>query len=311
MIFVFRISTRQHKVNQMNNFYKGAVLSLLSALGFGLLPIFALFAYQGNISVTTLLLIRFSLTAVLLFIYVFIKFKRISLTKKDWLALLILGGICYTLQSRLYFTSVKYISSSLAVLLLYTYPIIVTALSFFLDKEKITMKMGVSLSISFAGLIMILGTSIGKVNGLGILMALGASFIYSTYIILGNRILKRMPPLVASAFIALFSAIGILILGSFTDGISFRFETTVWFPIVGLVLFSTVLAMLFFFRGMELLGPAKASIISMIEPVFTAIFSTILLSDHLTIFQLIGGAIVLTGSIFVIWSREQNKVYQI
>lgn len=291
----------------MNNFYKGAFFSLLSAFGFALLPIFALYAYRGHISVTTLLFLRFSIAAVLFFLYVFAKYKGLVFHKKDLFYLFILGGICYNLQARFYFSSVKYIPASLAALFLYTYPLIVTGLSFLVDREKITGKMGVSIGISFIGLILILGTSIGTMNGFGILLALGAAFVYSVYIMLGNRVLKSTPSLVASAFVAFFSSIGVLIFGFFTDGLNFSFQPVVWLPILGLVFFSTVIAILFFFRGMELIGPAKASVISMMEPVFTVILSTIFLQDRLTSVQLIGGVFVLTGASFVMRSREQKR----
>jgi drug/metabolite transporter (DMT)-like permease len=287
--------------------YKGALLVLLSALGFSLLPIFAIFAYRGGISITTLLLIRFSLAAVAFFIYVFAKFKRLDVSKKDLFFLFILGGICYNLQARCYFSAVKYIPSSLAALFLYTYPIIVTMLSFIIDKEKITGKIMISIMISFTGLVMILGASLGKINGIGILLAFGAALIYSVYIMIGNRVVKKIPPLVASSFVTLFSAIGVLIPGLLSGEINFHFETGTWFPIIGLVLCSTILAILFFFRGIELLGPAKASIISMMEPVFTVVFSTLLLSDKSTVIQLIGGATVLTGAILVIRLRQQTQ----
>lgn len=291
----------------MSNFRKGAILLVLSALGYGLLPIFALFAYKGNISLTVLLFFRFLLASVILFIYIIAKYKRISLNKRDLFFFFILGGICYNLQSRFYFSSVKFIPASLAALFLYTYPMVVTGLSFIVDKEKITKKIGISIGISFLGLILILGTSMGDINYNGILLALGASLVYSIYIILGNRVLKRTPPIITSAFIALFSSIGVLISGVFTEGINFHFEAFTWIPIAGLVLFSTVMSMLFFFRGMELLGPTKASIISMTEPLFTVILSTLILHDRLTIFQLLGGIAVLTGSMLVVWWSEQNK----
>jgi drug/metabolite transporter (DMT)-like permease len=294
----------------MPKFYQGAMISLLSAFGFSLLPIFALFAYKANINVTTLLFLRFSFGALLFFAYGFIRSEKFKVNKKDLLALMMLGGIGYNLEARLYFSAVKYIPSSLATLLLYTYPMIVTALSFFVDHEKINWKTGISIVLSFSGLVMILGTSACKMNGLGILMALGAAFIYSVYIIIGNRVLKKTPPLVTSAFIALFSAVGVLATGILTEGVNFHFQTTAWFPIAGLVLFSTVIAMLFFFYGMELLGPTKTSIISITEPVFTIILSTIILHDRLTIFQFIGGAIVLAGSLLIIWAREKEKTGQ-
>lgn len=291
----------------MNDFYRGVVILVMSALGYGLLPVFALFAYKGNMSVTTLLVIRFSFAAALFFIYIFVKFKRIKISKKNVLFLFILGGVCYNLQARFYFSSVKYIPASLTSLCLYTYPMIVTILSSIFDKEKITKKIGISIAISFIGLVMMLGTSLGKINSFGILLGLGAALVYSIYIVVGNRVLKSTPPIIASAFIALFSSMGVLVLGLFIDGISFNFKMWAWFPAIGLVLFSTVLAMLFFFQGMELLGPSKASIISMMEPLFTVILMTIIFHDHLTIPQLIGGFVVLIGSILVIWSKEQTK----
>lgn len=295
----------------MDHQYKGILLVLLSALGFSLLPIFALFAYRGGINVTTLLLIRFSLAAVVFFIYVFAKFKRIEMNKKDLFFLFILGSICYTLQAGCYFSSIKYIPASLAALFLYTYPIIVTVLSVIIDKEKITGKIMTSIAISFIGLIMILGTSLSKINGFGILLAFGAAFIYAVYIVIGNRVVKKTPSLVASASVTLFSAVGILIFSLFTGGINFCFETGTWFPIIGLVLCSTVLAIFFFFRGMELLGPTKASIISMIEPVFTVVFSALLLADRPTILQLFGGTMVLTGALLVIRLQPQSKIDEI
>lgn len=292
----------------MNSFYKGAILLVLSALGFGVLFIFALHAYKGGVSVTTLLVIRFTLAAVLLFIYVFIKFKRVRISKRDLFFLFILGGICYNLQARFYFSSIQYISPSLTALFLYTYPMIVTVLCYFVDKERITTRIGISIGISFTGLVMILGTSIGKINSIGIFLALGASLVYSIYNVLGSRMLKSTSPLVTSAFIALFSSVGVIISGMITNDISFGFEVSSWFPILAIVLFSTVLAMIAFFHGLELVGPTKASIISMTEPVFTVIFSAIFIGDRLTFIQLIGGLLVISGAVLTVWSKGHDKM---
>ena len=60
----------------MTKLYKGAIILLLSAFGFGLLPIFALFAYKANINVTTLLFLRFSFGALLFFVYGYSDRKR-------------------------------------------------------------------------------------------------------------------------------------------------------------------------------------------------------------------------------------------
>lgn len=290
----------------MNYFVQGAILLLLSALGFGLLPIFALYAYEGRINTTTLLFLRFIFTALVLFSYGFFKLKRMKVGKKDLLFLFLLGGIGYNLQSQFYFSAVKFIPASLAALFLYTYPAVVTVLSFIVDREKLTKEVGASLLLSFLGLIMILGNSIGSINGLGILLALGAALVYSLYIIVGNRVVKRLPPLLMSAYIALFSSLGVFGVGLMTNQMDFTFAVQCWLPIAGLIMFSTVIAMLFFFRGMELVGPAKASIISMMEPVFTVVLSTVLFHDRLAGIQMAGGILVLAGAVLVIVAKEKK-----
>jgi hypothetical protein len=60
----------------------------------------------------------------------------------------------------------------LTALLFYSYPLFVAVLSFFVD----------------------------KINFSGVMLAFGAAFIYSFYIILGNRVIKNLPPMIIRLF---------------------------------------------------------------------------------------------------------------
>ncbi|HOL17525.1 MAG TPA: DMT family transporter [Bacillota bacterium] len=288
----------------MQQYLKGVALVLLSAFGFGMIPIFALYAYQSNINVTTLLLIRFTLAAVIFLVYVLIKHRRIALKRSDLFYFFLLGGVCYTLQSAFYFSAVRYIAPSLASLLLYTYPLIVVILATIIDRDKPTRMMVVSAAVSFVGVLLILGTSYGRINGTGIVLALSAALVYSTYIIMGNRVLKSTPPLITSTFVSLFAGAGILVVSLFTEKISFAFAAAAWLPALGLVFFSTIIGIFAFFRGIEILGPARASILSMTEPLFTTISAVILLQDRLTPLQAAGGIAVLTGAVLITRARH-------
>ncbi|MBN2286249.1 MAG: EamA family transporter [Tissierellales bacterium] len=287
----------------MNCFYKGVFLILLSALGFSFLPIFATYAYSGGISVSTLLFIRFLASSLLFFSYAYKKSEKIKLDKGSLLPLFLLGAIGYNLQSRFYLSSLKYVTPSLAALFLYTYPVTVSLLSYLFEKEKITKKSFLSMGLSFLGLFLILGHSAGTINMKGVLFALSASLVYSIYIITSNRIVKITSPLITSAYIALFSAFGTFIIGIFSRDISFAFSSKSVLPVAGIVLVSTVLAMLTFFAGMEILGPTKSSVISLMEAVFTVILSSVILHDYLTFVQLIGGIAVLSGAYIIIRSK--------
>lgn len=65
---------------------------------------------------------------------------------------------------------------------------------------------------------------------------------------------------------------------------------------------ATILA---FFRGLEVLGSTKSSVLSILEPVFIIIFSTIILNDRLSILQIAGGIAVLGGAALVASHREK------
>lgn len=291
-----------------NSFYKGVILIVVSTIGFGIMPIFGKFADKSGITVFTLLFLRFLIAAVFFFSYILIKHGKIRLTPIKLASLFILGGICYTLQSTLYFSALIFISASLTALLLYTYPIIVTILSYFIDKEKLTPAMLVSTGLSFLGIILILGTSIGVIDFRGVLLAVGAAFVYSCYIIYGNRVVKQIQPIVTSAYVSLFASICLLAAGLFTNKINniLGFGLQQWLIILGLALFSTILAILTFFLGLELLGPTKASILSMLEPLFTVAFSAMFLNEGLTLYQMIGGIAVLSGAVLVVLSKAKD-----
>ncbi|BAU29832.1 threonine/homoserine efflux transporter RhtA [Aneurinibacillus soli] len=284
----------------------GYLLVLLSAVGFGVLPIFALFAYDSGVSVATLLFLRFVIAAVIFFGCVFLYSRTWNVSRRQLVSLLLLGGVFYTLQSSAYFLSVKYIPASLATLLFYLYPVFVAVLSFFFNKETLSKRLIVSVLISLGGMGLVLGTPNGDINAIGVLFALGAGVVYSLYIIIGDRVTSSVPPIVTSAYIALFASTSFFVWGLATDSLHFSFSKIGWLSIIGVAIFSTVLSMLTFFIGMNKTGPTKASIVSMVEPIVTILFSFALLHEQMAALQILGGAIVLTGAVLVIIAKEKQ-----
>ncbi|MDD2497827.1 MAG: DMT family transporter [Desulfitobacteriaceae bacterium] len=289
----------------MNNYLKGIIMVLISAFGFALMPSLALFAYQSEITVLTLLFFRFFLASILFFLYLYFKPEKVSLNKITLLKLFLIGAVIYNMQSIFYFSSVKYIAPSLAVLILYTHPVIIAVASSFLDHEPLTMKLIISVLVSFLGMALMLGTNFSGINGLGVLFAAGTSVVYAAYVILTNKILKTVPPLTASAYISLFASVGLLMVSLLSGSFSLSFQASVWPWLITLVIFSTVIALLTFYRGLEVLGPTKATILSMAEPLFGIFLAILLFQDHLSLLQMIGAAGVISGAVAVVYKREK------
>lgn len=293
----------------MRSFYVGSIYVIISAAAFAMIPIFALYAYEGGVSVISLLFLRFLLAGVLYFSYLFARRRgNLKLTRQQLLHFLLLGSFFYTMQSILYFFSVTYISASLAALLLYTYPIYVSILAYFVEREPIGSKTICSMLLSLSGLVLVLGSSVGEVAIAGVLLALGAAVCYSLYIVLGNRTVQQLPPVVVSGYVSVFAACSMLVIGIATGGLSLSFAPSGWWAVLGVAVVCTVLAFATFFRGLSLVGSTQASVLSMIEPVLTSLFMALLFGDRLSGLQMVGGAIVLVGAVLIVSTREKAKV---
>jgi len=291
----------------MKKHHLGSLLVLLSTFGFGTLAIFALYAYRGGVNVTSLLFVRFSLASLFFLAYLLKGRFGIKVTTKQ-LGLLATLGLFYVSASICYLSALRYISASLNAFIHYIYPAFVCFLSFVFNREAFTAKTGLSLGLAMFGLMLILGTTFQGVNLIGSLLSLGSAVIYAFYIIICQRLLKRLSPRMMSAYVTFFGALSLLLLQWVVgQKIRFDFEPIAWVFILSIVLFSTVIPIFLFMRGLQFLGSSRAAILCMTEPLFTVGLSVFLFRDHLTLLQLSGGFLVLFGAYIASQSPTETQ----
>lgn len=289
----------------MNQQHTGALLVAVSAAGFATLPIFIKFAYAAGASAITILAGRFVLAAIS--IAILLKWRGISLMidKALMLRLALLGGMGYGSMSMLFAMTIKYVPASLAVMLLYTYPAIVSVLSFFIGDEKYTWQKGLALTVCFSGLFLVLGVSLDNVSMLGFVLGLGSALVYSFYIVIGNRLLKNTNPLVTTTYVCTSAAIVFLVIGITTDSLTWSMPLTGLLSIIGIALLPTIVGIVGFFAGMSHVGATNASIISTLEPIITVLLSVALLNEKITPLQVSGGILILGSIVFLqLWAGK-------
>ena len=283
----------------MNPQQLGALMVLLSAAGFATLAIFIKLAYAAGANTLTILTLRFTLASLML--WAILKPLGLSprMDRKTLFQLFLMGALGYGSMSLLFTLTVQYLPASLAEILLFTYPAIVSILSFILGEDQFSWLKGGALAACLAGLIFILGLSFEGINPLGLATGLGGAIIYSIYILVGNRVLKKAHSLVATTYVC-SSAAAIFLLSSLVSGsLILTLPLNGWLSIIGIALFATIVGILAFFMGLTRVGAANASIISTAEPVITVILSVIILGEHLTGWQLVGAGLVV-GSIILL-----------
>lgn len=284
----------------------GAIFVAISATGFGFLPIFAGLAYRYDANTVSVLAARFTIAALILWCIVFIKKINYRLSRQRTLYLILLGGIGYNSATAAYFSAFNLISASLVALVFYTNPIIVTILSYFFIKEEITKNKAAALAISTLGLVMIVGFSLGNVNIKGIFIAMLAAFLYSIYIMIGDRAVEGLEPIIVTTYVTTGCAITVNLFGIFTDSL-IKMSYYSWLFSFMTAIFSTVVAILMFYEGMKRIGPSQVAIISTIEPVVTVVMAAIIFHDIMSLPQIVGGFLVIIGVIVLQRPKKENE----
>ncbi len=279
----------------------GVILTILSAFGFGIMGIFGTWAYVNGSTVNTLLVFRFGIAAALFWPYILLTGQQFRL-KRGQVGSFAILGVMYSAQAFCYFTAIQYVDVGIALIILYTYPALVTLLSRLIYKEPLTALKLAALALAVAGCVLIVLTPVGPQKNLwlGVALSLTNAVIYSSYIIYSTRAVAGQSAVVSSAYIFGVAAAVLLLVGGFSG--EFRPLLVVgwgWLAILGVSLFGTVLAIAAFFAGLARLGPSRASIISTFEPLVGAVAGFVLLGQQIAGLQLVGGGLVVGAVILL------------
>ena len=276
---------------------RGVALCLASAAGFGAMAIFAKEAYAGGADIPTLLAVRFTLAAAVLWALVL---PRRSPVAEERRASSLLPGLAlgclYAVEASVFFFALSRIDAALAELLLYGYPALVVVGAALLGRERLSRGRAGALALSSAGIVLVLVAGrIGAVNGLGIVAAIASSCLYAGYVLISDHVVRERDPLLVSAQVVTGAALCFLAYGLSTGSIDLALSAEAWVAIVSISLLSTVVPILAFLKGMQLVGVGTATIASTAEPVFTVGLAMAVLGERLTPVQLLGGALVLAA----------------
>jgi len=280
----------------------GILLIAISAASFGTLAIFGRYAYADGMDTFTVLFIRFGISAVFMTIVLLLRKEHLP-SGQIFAQLIGMGALGYVGQSFLYMTAIKYASSGLVALLLYLYPMFVFILSVLVLHEKATSVKVIALILALVGSALTVDPNGGQL--IGALMAIAAALIYSIYIIVGTNVMKHVSAIQSSTiiFASAGAVFGIL---AFTNGTHFPASNSGWFAMLGMIVFSTIIAVATFLAGLEMVGPTNAAMLSTLEPVVTVLLAAWLFGERLMPIVMVGGGLILVAVILLTRAELQN-----
>ena len=208
------------------------------------------------------------------------------------------------------FSAFGQMSIALALLGFYTYPALVAIGAVGMGEERLTRGRAIALALALVGMsVVVLGGSgaetaaTGSGRGFelaGFGLALLAAAMQAVYVLLGRRGFPAVPTGEATLVVLGGTAVGFLLLTLATGSVEVAlipFRTPAALPVLlwaGLACAS--IATLLFLLGIRAIGPTRAAIIALIEPVAGAVLAAILLAELLGPVQIAGGVLVLAAA---------------
>ena len=288
----------------MNATKRARFFIILSMASFGTLAPFV-----RNISVSSgeLALYRALLAALLIGGFLLITGQKIpfrSLGKE--LILLLLSGIAMGFNWILLFEAYKYTTVAISTLSYYFAPVIVTVVSPFLFREKMTGKQILCFAMSTLGLALVVGiTDLGRGgnDALGIAFGLGAAVLYATVILL-NKFITGVSG-IHRTFLQFLAAILILVpyvsvTGGYHPG---SLDLTGWICLLIVGLVHTGITYCLYFSSLKDLPGQEAAILSYVDPLVAVVIGILVLKEPLSWQQLAGGLLILG---FTLWNELDN-----
>ena len=285
----------------------GIVYILLSGAAFGLLPLFARTAYERGTEPLGLLAARFLLAAIGLLLIRFVKERGVPWPERRLsFQLFLLGALGYAAQSSFYFYGIDRIDISLATVIFYSYPVMVTLAAWAVFGQRPRIRAALCLVVVVFGAALTAG-QVQSGSWLGVGAMLAAAAWYTGYILVSSRLTHRAGALTSLTLVMIGASVTHWVLLPFHQS-QLPTDATAWWSALGAAVISTIIGMGFFFAGVARLEPGVAAILSTTEPVVSILVGVIAYDESLTPTRLVGAGAVLVGvAVMAQLSRDKTK----
>lgn len=216
-------------------------------------------------------------------------------------------------------TAMTYISSQIALYLtsatmagfLMGLAVIFTPfMNYFIFKVRVNKKFIPIIILVIVGMYFLCGGGMTFTFGLGEACALLASVFYGLWLVLTPRFVNDVGPVALSALqcgVAAVVCLPFFFIFEYPAQIA-TISSEGWIALTYVTVICTVIVYLIQNQSLKYLSPVFVSLVLCLEPVFSALFSFILLSETLTLMAYLGGVLIIIGLMIASFLEEDQQL---
>ena len=195
-------------------------------------------------------------------------------------------------------SSVRYIPVGLAILIIYTYPLMVAVAGWLMGTESFTLDRLLAILAAFAGLALALHTPDDAIDWRGVAWAVFTAVVFSALLIVSDRTMRGVDRRILMLYLTCTAA-GIVGLVSLT-AVSLEWpRTDQGWTLLAASTGLYVVASTLLFVAIKMIGPLRTAIIDNSAPIWAIVLAALLLDQRMSALQLFGGALVIGAVLLV------------
>ena len=194
--------------------------------------------------------------------------------------------------------SIRYIPVGLAMLIMYTYPLLVAAAGWLTGTESFTLDRLLAILAAFAGLALALHTPDSELDWRGVAWAVFTAVSFSAVLIVSERTMRGIDRRILMLYLTSTAAVIVGVVSLTVVSLEWPRTDQGWTLLAastGLYVLATTLL----FAAVKMIGPLRTAIIDNSAPVWAIVLAALLLGERLNMVQLFGGALVISAVVLV------------
>ena len=244
--------------------------------------------------------------ATLIFLGIALVAERTLRIRRPDLLLVVLAALCLWLNQLAFVYALEQTSASTIALILGATPIFAALVGLAFGRERLSRRFWLAAAVSFAGVGFVAAGSSSGVSGdtRGTLLGVATAATWAGYSVAIAPLMERYSASRISAVVLSLGWVLIAIVGApQTLEQDYGLGWEVWLLLAFATLGPLVTTNILWFRSLHRIGASRATLVANLQPFVSAVFALVLLSERMTVLQVLGG-ILIGGGILAARRRQ-------